>query len=241
MPIRWPIRLAAALTVTTVLALISACQSGTAAPSVATDPSTQQAAAASSARAPSSAPAPNAAEPNVTGNADQVRLFDLLPKPPAGATQWTGAGGNEGILTLERFIEGDTAKAYWPSARINERRRGFTYAARVNWCDPHNSCADTYIAHFTSTAGAEEFYQAHIDSDASSIGTIGAFTVPGITNSQVHVRSKPDSYGETLVSGYVLAGNDIIKLQTLTPTAPNTALAVRILTTEYRAIMSDTH
>jgi len=170
-----------------------------------------------------------------------MRLFNDLPKPPDGATKWTGAGGTEGILTPDQLIAIDVAPAYQANARINEQQRRLQYAVRVNWYAPNGTYADTYIAHFAGSTGADAFYQGHTAADASTLSMKGSFILPGIPQSLVRLDTEPDSDGNTMIVGYALAGPDVVKLVTLTPNTPDKALAVKLLTQEYRDLMAATH
>jgi len=223
-------------------ALLTACQSQTHTATVITPsrvagvPSQEASASAVKTVAPV-----NSAAPVVSGSPAQLSLFNDLPRPPDGAAKWTGAGGIVGILTPDQLIDIDVAPAYQSSARINEQQRRLQYAVRVNWSALDGTYADTYIAHFAGSAGAAAFYQGHVAPDASTLSMKGSFALPGVPHSLVRLDTKPDSDGNTVLVGYVLAGLDVVKLETLTPKAPDKALAIKLLTQEYRNLVAATH
>ncbi|MEY9937583.1 hypothetical protein [Streptacidiphilus sp. MAP5-3] len=170
------------------------------------------------------------AQVTVSGPPDEVKLFDMLPKPPAGAHKWAGTG-TEGILTMEQYIEGVYSPSAWADERQDLPHRGFQYAVRVDWCvSDESSCVDVFFGHFATSTDAQSYYLAQTSADVAIYDAHGTYSVPGVPENKVFVKAELDSVGDAKLNAYAHDGSDVVHLVTETPANPDEATLNALMT-----------
>lgn len=169
----------------------------------------------------------------------RAQLLAALPKRPATALPWLKAQEPSaiGALTAEQFIKADYTPTAWSDEPGIQQARGLQFAARQNWYDPSTGTyVDTFIIHYATATGADSDYLALVQSDAKNYDAHGSFTVPGIPQSTVYVRTKLDTFGNAAAVGLALAGDNVLRVYMLTPAAPNHPVMISLLTGEQQAL-----
>ena len=172
----------------------------------------------------------------------RAQLLAALPRRPANAPAWAKVQDPSalGALTPEQFIKADYKPAAWSSEPGVQKARGLQFAARQDWYDPSNGTyVNTFIIHYGTDTGADSDYLAQVEIDAKDYDAHGSFTVPGIPQSTVFVKTELDSFGNAATMGLALVGDNVLRTYMLTPAAPNHAEIISLLTGEQRALNRD--
>jgi hypothetical protein len=244
--IRIPLRLVTAAAVTTAIAFTATgCDlSGSVSVANGAPAATPDATATANSASPSAGSGGGATALPYTpmgGRPVEAQVLAALPKRPAGALPWDKANMPNalGLITAEQFIEADYKPTDWSNERSFQNRDGLQYAARQTWYDPaQGTYVDAFIIHYATAAGAQSYYLGALHAEAKVYDATGTFSVPGIPQSMVFVKTKLDSYGNATALGLGLAGNNVLHIVMLVPAAPDHAAAIALLTGEYKALVS---